>query len=75
MANIMNNLHAIGLNPFAVVLVAESMLRSPVAPISADSKPLNFFMPINRGDCAGWAGVEFTLKAVRAAESNPEGGA
>ena len=66
MSNIMNDLHAVGLNPFGVVLVAESMLKSPIAPMSADGKPLTFFMPINRGDCAGWAGVEFTLKAVRA---------
>ena len=68
----MNDLHAVGLNPFGVVLVAESMLKSPIAPMSADEKPLTFFMPINRGDCAGWVGVEFTLKAVRAESQNTE---
>lgn len=67
MSNIMNDLHAVGLNPFGVVLVAESMLKSPLAPMSAD-EPLTFFMPINRGGCAGWIGVEFTLKAVRKTE-------
>jgi hypothetical protein len=70
MSNIIKDLHAVGLNPFGVVLVAESMLKSPIAPISADDKPLTFFMPINRGDCAGWVGVEFTLKAVRAEQPN-----
>lgn len=64
--NIMNELNTVGLNSFAVVLVAESLLRSPVAAMSADEKPLTFFMPINRGGYAGWVGVEFTLKAVRA---------
>jgi hypothetical protein len=31
---IMNELHAVGLNPFGVQLVAESMLKSGLAPIS-----------------------------------------
>ena len=74
MSNIMNQLDAVGLNPFGVVLVAESMLKSPVAGLSADGKPLTFFMPVNRSDCAGWVGVEFTLKAVRAQqEPKPKG--
>ena len=64
-----------GLNPFGVVLVAESMLKSPIAAMSADDKPLTFFMPINRGDCAGWVGVEFTLKAVRAEQADPRAAA
>lgn len=63
--SIMNDLHAVGLNPFGVQLVAESMLKSPIAPISAE-KPLTFFFPVHRGDCAGWAGVKITLEAVRA---------
>lgn len=65
MSNIMNDLHTVGINPFAVVLVAESLLKSPVAEISV-SKPLTFFFPITRSDCAGWVGVEITLKAVKA---------
>jgi hypothetical protein len=66
--SIMNDLHTVGINPFGVQLVAESLLKSPVAPMSADDKPLTFFFPVQRGDCAGWAGVEITLKAVRTAE-------
>ena len=62
---IMNDLHAVGLNPFGVQLVAESLLKSPIAEISA-SEPLKLFFPIHRGDCAGWAGVEITLKAIKA---------
>lgn len=63
--NIMNDLHTVGINPFGVVLVAESFLKSPCAERSL-SEPLTFFFPINRGDCAGWVGVEITLKAVKA---------
>ncbi len=63
--SIMNDLHAVGLNPFGVQLVAESLLKSPIAPMSADDKPLTFFFPVKREDCAGWDGVEITLKAVR----------
>lgn len=64
MSNIMNDLHTLGINPFGVVLVAESLLKSPVAEISVD-KPLTFFFPIERADCAGFVGVEITLKAVK----------
>lgn len=63
--SIMDDLHAVRLNPFGFVLVAESLLKSPMAPISAD-KPLTIFMPVHREDCAGWAGVKITLEAVRA---------
>lgn len=63
MSNIMNDLHAVGLNPFAVVLLAESVLKSPLAPMTVD-KPQGFFMPIKRGDCPGWAGVRITVEAV-----------
>ncbi len=63
--SIMNDLHAVGLNPFGVQLVAESLLKSQIAAMSADDKPLTFFFPVQRGDCAGWVGVEITLKAVR----------
>jgi len=64
MAN-MNDLHAVGLNPFGVQLVAESLLKSPLAPMTAD-KPVTMFFPVQRSDCAGWAGVRFTFEAVRA---------
>lgn len=63
--NIMNNLNAIGLNPFAVQLLAESMLRSEhLAPLSVGN-PQGFFFPVQREDCPGWAGVRITLEAVR----------
>ncbi len=61
--SIMNDLHAVGLNPFGVQLVAESMLKSPLAPMSTE-KPLEFFFPVSRSDCAGWRGVKITLEAV-----------
>ena len=65
MSNTMKNLHAIGLNPFAVQLLAESMLRSEhLAPLSVGN-PQGFFFPVQREDCQGWAGVRITLEAVR----------
>lgn len=63
--SIMNDLHAVGLNPFGVQLVAESLLKSPLAPMSA-AEPVAIFFTVQRSDCAGWAGVKFTLEAVRA---------
>lgn len=63
MSNIMQDLHTVGINPFGVQLVAESLLKSPVAQISA-KKPLTLFFPVRREDCAGWVGVNITLEAV-----------
>jgi len=63
MSNVMQDLHTIGLNPFAVVLLAESVLKSPIAPMTVGA-PQGFFFPIQRGDCAGWRGVRFTVEAV-----------
>jgi len=63
---IMNDLHAVGLNPFGVQLVAESLLKSPLAPMTA-AEPVTMFFPVQRSDCADWAGVKFTFEAVRAA--------
>ena len=65
---IMNDLHTVGLNPFGVQLVAESMLKSGLAPISTRS-PVTFFFPVQRKDCEGWSGVKITLEAVRAEAS------
>lgn len=62
----MNELHTVGLDPFGVQLVAESLLKSPVAELSA-REPLKFFFPVTRGDCPGWSGVTITLEAVRTA--------
>ncbi len=63
MSNIMNDLHAVGLNPFAVTLVAESLLKSPLAPLTI-GKPQGFFFPVQRRDSAAYSGVRFTLEAV-----------
>ena len=65
---IMNDLHTVGLNPFGVQLVAESMLKSCLAPISTGD-PVTFFFPVQRKDCDGWSGVKITLEAVRAEAS------
>jgi hypothetical protein len=63
MSNHMNDLHALGLNPFAVVLLAESMLKSAYVQ-HCGTKPLTFNFPIQRSDCAGWLGVRITIEAV-----------
>lgn len=63
MSNIMQDLHTVGINPFAVTLLAESVLKSPLAPMTV-GKPQGFFMPVSRSDCEGWAGVRITVEAV-----------
>jgi hypothetical protein len=72
MSNIMQNLHEIGLNPFAVTLLAESMLKSAYVK-NCGAKPLSFKFPIERSDCAGWLGVRITIEAVsvEAIETTP----
>lgn len=65
MSNPMQDLHTIGLNPFAVTLVAESMLKSAYVK-NCGSKPLTFEFPVRRSDCEGWAGVRITIEAVPA---------
>lgn len=60
----MQDLHTVGINPFAAQLVAESVLKSPLAQMTV-GKPQGFFFPVSRGDCAGWAGVRITVEAVR----------
>lgn len=69
MSNIMNDLHAVGLNPFGVALVAESLLKSPLAQMTV-GKPQGFFFPVKRSDCHGWIGARFTLEAVPQAAEN-----
>lgn len=61
--SVLQDLHTVGINPFAAVLVAESVLKSPLAERSK-VEPLRFFMPIKRSDCPGWAGVWITVEAV-----------
>ncbi len=65
MSNIMQDLHTLGINPFAVTLLAESVLKSPIVQMTVE-KPQTFFFPVNRSDCAGWAGVRITIEAVPA---------
>lgn len=74
MSNPMQDLHTLGLNPFAVTLLAESMLKSAYVQ-QCGIKPLTFEFPVRRGDCEGWAGVRITIEAVPAApgvEGRPE---
>lgn len=52
MSATMKDLHAIGLNPFAVQLLAESMLKS-VYVRNCGVKPLTFEFPVHRSDCEG----------------------
>ena len=65
MSNILQELNTVGLNPFAVTLLAESVLKSPLAPTTI-GKPVSFFMPVQRSDCLGWIGVRITVEAVPA---------
>jgi hypothetical protein len=54
-----------GLNYFGAQLLAESLLKSPIATQIADKgEPLKIMIPINRSDCAGWIGVEMTLNPI-----------
>jgi len=72
MSNVMNDLHQIGLNPFAVTLLAESMLKSDYVK-HCGVKPLTFAFPVNRSDCAGWQGVRLTIEAVPVEAAGQEG--
>ena len=63
MSNPTQNLSDIGLNPFAVTLLAESMLKSAYVQ-HCGTKPLTFEFPVRRSDCEGWAGVRITIEAV-----------
>lgn len=65
MSNIMQDLHTVGLNPFAVQLLAESLLKSPLAPMTV-GKPQAIEFPVQRGDCPGWVGVRITIEAIPA---------
>jgi hypothetical protein len=58
-----------GLNAFGAQLLAESLLKSPIAQhIQNTGEPLKIAFPINRSDCPGWAGVEITLKPIKATD-------
>lgn len=59
----MQDLHTVGLNPFAVQLLAESMLKSRLAEMYVDG-PFSFFFPVQRSDCPGWCGVQITIQAM-----------
>lgn len=74
MSEIMKNLHDIGINPFAVTLLAESMLKSAYIK-NCGVKPLSFNFPVNRSDCAGWLGVRITIEAVPIESAGQKDGA
>lgn len=61
--NVLQALHDIGINPFAVTLLTESMLKSTYVN-NLGAKPLSFNFPVSRKDCDGWQGVRVTLEAV-----------
>jgi hypothetical protein len=67
MSNPMQALHDLGLNPFAVTLLAESMLKSAYVQ-RLGTKPLTFEFPVRRNDCADWAGVRLTIEAIPVAQ-------
>ena len=56
------------LNPFALILIAEALLRSPLAEATVGN-PQGVLVPIRRRDCAGWAGVRITVEAIRPAQA------
>lgn len=56
--NILQELADSRINPWAVQLMCEDLLKLP-NPVS-----LEFFFPINRGDCAGWSGVQVKLEPI-----------
>jgi hypothetical protein len=63
------------INAFGADLFLESFLKSPMASaVFERGKPLDFFYPINRGDCKEWAGVQVTLMPIKNPGST-EGGA
>ena len=61
------------LNPFAAVLLSESLLKGNDASQTIGN-PHTITVPIKRCDCPGWAGVRITLEAIpsphNAKESN-----
>ncbi len=64
------------LNAFAVDLLCESLLRSPIAAqLAKEDRPLKFYVPMSRGDCQGWAGVDITLKPWTVAQVEALGAA
>ena len=75
MSATMQNLHSVGINPFAVQLLAESLLKSSYVK-HCGVKPLTFEFPVRRSDCEGWAGVRITIEVVPAESSatDPKGG-
>jgi hypothetical protein len=60
--SIKQNLHDCGVNVFAIDLLCESYLKSPI--IGVLVKPLAFEYPIVREDCKKWAGVKITLEGI-----------
>lgn len=61
--NILQQLADCGVNPFAVTLVCESLLKHP------KPEKVTFMFPNHRPDCPGWLGVEVTLTPIKVAEA------
>lgn len=54
------------INAFGADLFLESFLKSPLAGMVFErGEPLDFYYPINRGDCKEWAGVQVTLMPIK----------
>jgi hypothetical protein len=60
--NLKQELLNCGINVFAIDLLCESYLKSPIVDVL--EKPLVFEYPIMRGDCKKWAGVKITLEGI-----------
>lgn len=59
----------IGLNTFAIDLVCESLLRAKwVESMHERGEPFRVPWPVNRSDLPGWAGVEVTLRPLKAGD-------
>jgi len=58
----LQKLNDVGINPFAIELVAESILKHP------NPQKVSFALPVRRKDCEGWVGVKFTIEPIPAEE-------
>lgn len=63
MSDVFKHLHTVGLNPLAVQLLAESMLKSPHV-AQAVGKPISFEFPVQRSDCPGYIGVRISIEPI-----------
>lgn len=70
--NVKQALIDVGVNAFAVELLAESFLKSPLSKRAFEKgEPVKFFLPVQRADCPGWVGVDITIAAVDKFDDEP----